>query len=119
MLLLAHLLTLNREWTGAKIHIKSMAKDEQEKKETEEGLARMIPEIRIKAETEVFVLPKGQSVSDLIKERSANAEVVFMGLAEPKIGEEEDYARRMLNLVSDLPQVVLVKNSSYFAGDLV
>ena len=119
LLLLAHLLTLNHEWRRGKINIKSIARDEEEKKETENGLARMIPEIRIKAETEVCLLQNGQSVSDLIKESSRNAEVVFMGLAEPKVGEEETYARRMLELVPDLPNVVLVKNSSYFAGDLV
>jgi hypothetical protein len=119
LLLLAHLLSLNREWRGGQINIKSFAKDEEEKKVTEEGLARMIPEIRIKANTEVFLLPLDQSVSDLIKARSADAEVVFMGLAEPKPGEEETYARRMLELVPDLPHVVLVKNSSFFAGDLV
>lgn len=119
LLLLAHLLSLNTEWRNGTINIKSFARDEEERKETENGLARMIPEIRIKAETEVSLLQEGQSVSDLIKERSKDAEVVFMGLAVPEPGEEEDYARRMLKLVPDLPNVVLVKNASYFAGDLV
>lgn len=119
LLLLAHLLSLDREWRGCRINIKSIARDEREKQETESGLARMITEIRIKAETEVCLLEEGQSISDLIKESSVDAEVVFMGLAEPREGEELDYARRMLKLVPDLPNVVLVKNSSYFAGDLV
>ncbi|MCP4218833.1 MAG: Na-K-Cl cotransporter [bacterium] len=119
LLLMAHLLSLNVEWQGGKINIKSIAKDEEEKLETEAGLARMIPEIRIKAETEVFVLKEGQKVSELIKQKSMDAEVVFMGLAEPAVGEEEAYAQRMLNLVADLPGVVLVKNSSFFAGKLV
>ena len=64
-------------------------------------------------------MQEGQSVSDLIKESSKDAEVVFMGLAMPEPGGEEEYAHRMLRLVPDLPNVVLVKNASYFAGDLV
>ncbi len=119
LLLLAHLLSVNTGWTGCKIYIKSIAKDEREKQETETSLARMIPEIRIKAETEVFVLPRGERVSQLIKQKSSEADVVFMGLAEPEDGEEGAYAQRMKDLVADLPGVVLVKNSSYFAGKLV
>ncbi len=119
LLLLAHLLSLNPEWRNAKIHIKSIARDEAEKQETEEGLARMIPEIRIQAETEVCLLQEGEAVADLIKKSSGSAEVVFMGLAVPAIGEEEAYARRMLSLVPDLPNAVLVKNASFFAGSLV
>ena len=119
LLLLAHLLSLNPEWRGGRINIKSFARDEEEREKTESGLSRMMPEIRIKAETEVCLLQDSQSVSDMIKERSKGAEVVFMGLAVPEVGGEEEYARRLLNLVPDLPNVVLVKNSSYFAGDLV
>ncbi len=119
LLLLAHLLSLNPEWRGGKINIKSFARDEEEREKTQDGLARMIPEIRIKAETEVCLFQEGQTISEQIKERSRGAEVVFLGLAVPEVGKEEAYARRLLKLVPDLPNVVLVKNSSYFAGDLV
>jgi solute carrier family 12 (potassium/chloride transporter), member 4/6 len=119
LLLLAHLLSLNKDWHGAKILVKSIARTPDEKKDTGDELKRMISDIRIKAETEVFLVEEGESVTDLIKSRSNDAEVVFMGLAEPEPGQEEAYARRLLDLVPELPNLVLVKNSSYFAGDLV
>jgi hypothetical protein len=119
MLLLVYLLSMNPEWRRAKICIKSIARSEEEKSETETSLERMLLEVRIKAEVDVVLLQKNQSVSNLIKEKSARAEVVFMGLAEPASGEEVAYAQRMKKLVEDLPTVVLVKNSSYFSGDLI
>lgn len=119
MLLLAHLLSLNQDWRDTVININSVVISQEEKEATQESLDRMIREIRIEAESRVFLLESGQSMLELIKKESQSAEVVFMGLAEPKPGEEESYAERMISLVKDLPTVVLVKNSSYFAGELV
>lgn len=119
MLLLAHLLSLNREWQGTKINVNSVVINKEEIGATRESLTRMITEIRIKAQSKVFFLESGQSMLELIKRESKSAAVVFMGLAEPKAGEEESYAERMYNLVKALPTVILVKNSSYFAGKLV
>jgi amino acid transporter len=119
MLLLAHLLSLNREWEGKKINVNSVGINKEEIERTTESLTRMIKEIRINAQSKVFLLESGQSMLELIKKESHSSAVVFLGLAEPKAGEEESYAERMYNLVKDLPTVILVKNSSYFSGTLV
>ena len=51
--------------------------------------------------------------------RSAEAEVVFLGLATPKEGEEGEYAERLDALAGDLPTVFFVKNASCFIGGLL
>jgi potassium/chloride transporter 4/5/6 len=119
MLLLAHLLSLNHEWSNAKITIKSIASNELVQAETERRLAVMIPQVRIKAEQKVRLRSDDRPVIDTIHEESRDAEVVFLGLAQPDPGEEAEYAGRLAKMMEGLPTVVLVKNSSMFAGDLV
>jgi len=119
MLLLAYLLTLNHEWRGARICVKSIAVSEFAKGETERGLATMIPEARIAASTKVILKPEDRTVVDIMREESADADAIFMGMAEPAPGEEAAYATRLAEMIEGFPTVVLVKNSSMFVGELV
>ncbi len=119
MLLLAYLLTRNPEWREARIRILSIASNELMKAQTEHFLDRLIPEIRIAADIEVMVKPEAVAVRELIQERSASADLVILGLATPPEGEEEQYARRLFELVEGLPSFFFVKNSSLFVGDLI
>ncbi len=57
MLLLAYLLRLNPEWQGARLFVRSVARDEKERQLQLDGLAKLLPEARIGAETEVIVKP--------------------------------------------------------------
>lgn len=119
MLLLAYLLTRNREWRDAHIRVLSVASNELMKDETERLLAKLIPAIRIEAEVEVFVKPPDASVRSVIHEKSADADLVLLGLATPKPGEEAAYAERLIELAGGLRSFFLVKNNTLFMGDLV
>jgi len=119
MLLLAYLLTLNPEWSETKIKILSIASSEMAKNASEHYLEKLIPEIRIKAESKVFLKDPEKTIRDMIHEESADAEVVIFGLAVPKEGEEETYVQRLEDLAGDLPIVFFVKNSSVFIGELL
>jgi hypothetical protein len=55
----------------------------------------------------------------LIQSKSAEADVVFLGLAVPEPGEEESYAERIEKMAGDLPVVFFVKNSCLFVGKLL
>ncbi len=119
MLLLAYLLTRNQAWRDTKVKVMSVASSETAKGRTESYLARLIPDIRIEAEPKVIIKPKEITVSELIQRESAEAEVVFLGLATPAPGEEDSYAERLEKLAGELPVVFLVKNASMFIGDLL
>jgi amino acid transporter len=119
MLLLAYLLTRNPEWRDAKIQIKSIVSNEMIKVETEKLLEELLPDVRIDAEIRVIVKPEDKTVMQLRQEESADAEVVFMGMAEPDKGKESEYAERLEKLAGDLPAVFFVKNSSLFVGELL
>jgi potassium/chloride transporter 4/5/6 len=119
MLLLAHLLTQNPLWRTAQVQVMSVASNELVKVQTETYLRQLIPRIRIDAQPRVIIKPKESSVQELIQKESANAEVVFMGLATPDVGEEEAYAERLESLAGGLSTVFFVKNASMFTGELV
>ena len=79
----------------------------------------MLTSSRIDAETEISLRSEGVDVAEIIHKRSADADVVFLGLHEPAPDEEEAYAAHLEHLVGDLPTVMLVRNGSAFAGELL
>jgi amino acid transporter len=119
MLLLAHLLSLNPDWHDARILIRSIARSEKEREAQAQGLEALLAEVRIGATTEIIMKPKDETIADVIRDRSARADVVFLGLQEPKPGTEEEYAQGMERLVEDLRTVVFVRNAGEFAGKLI
>ena len=97
----------------------SLASDEAAAEKTMAELQKMTAETRIAAEPTVTVLPGGASVAEVIHEKSAHADVVFLGLAIPEEGRELAYAGRLATLAEGLDTVFFVKNSSLFTGELV
>ncbi len=119
MLLLAYLLSRNPEWREARIRVLSIASNELMRTKTEQFLARLIPEIRIQADIDIKVRSEDFSVKEMIVRESGEADVVFMGLATPDEGEEEAYAKRLMDMVEGLPTCFFVHNGSLFIGELV
>ncbi len=119
MLLLAYLLTRNPDWRGAELKILSAASNEFAQRTTANYLETMLREIRIDAECDVFLKPPKQPINELIQMHSANADVVFLGLATTEPGEELQYVERLEDLAGDLPVVFFVKNSCLFVGKLL
>jgi len=119
MLLLAYLLSINQEWSGTKIVIHSIVKDEREREEMDLSLANLIAETRIQAEPRVIVKSPDQSVHEVIHTCSRNAAVVFIGLNIPKSGSEAAYAEKLTKLSEGLRTVIFVRNAGEFAGSLI
>jgi amino acid transporter len=119
MLLLAHLLTRNRDWSDARVQIMSLASNELMKAETERHLRELLTEIRITAEPKVMLRPSDRRVSDIIRDVSSDADVVFLGLDVPDPGALSEYADRLADLGGSFRTVFYVKNSSLFVGSLV
>jgi hypothetical protein len=119
MLLLAYLLNLNADWNDARIYLRAIAKDEAEHRSQLSSLDELLTEVRIPAEVEVFLKPGGKSIPEIVSEHSRNADVVFLGMREPKPGTEADYADRMIELSRNLKTTVFVRNAGKFAGNLI
>jgi hypothetical protein len=102
------------------VKILSIASNELMKQETERSLATLLAEIRITAEPKVMLRRSDRTVRETIREQSAEADIVFLGLDVP---EDEtrfgDYAARLMELGEPLRTVFYVKNASLFVGGLV
>jgi hypothetical protein len=119
MLLLAYLLSRNSDWRDARVRILSVATTETAKAQTELFLGRMLGVIRIDADYEIHLKDKDRSVREMIQAESAEADVVFLGLAPTPPGKEAEAAARMEQLAGDLPSVFFVHNASLFTGALL
>ena len=98
----------------------SVASNQLMKERTERLLGLLVSEIRIDVDIEVIAHDEGgQTITDLMRSKNTDADVVIFGLAKVESGSELDYAERLVALAGDSPAVFFVKNSSLFSGDLL
>jgi hypothetical protein len=119
MLLLAYLLSINPEWRQARITVRSIVSTEEERKPAELKLEELVTEARIDANTDVILKPADQAFLHVMHSASEKADVVFLGLKIPKPREEEQYAKRLMELAGGFRATVFVRNSEPFAGELI
>jgi len=119
LLLFAHLLSLNSEWSGVEIAVKMIASKALNYEESARSLEQLIHRSRIDAEPKVLQLPKAQKIRQAIQEESRDADLVFLGLQDFAPGQETAYGERLTSLIGDLPTVILVRASGPFAGRLI
>ena len=111
MLLLAYLLQLNPQWKNAKLRILSVVRDEAQKATLKKGISKLLPIARIKASVDVLV--SDQAFKDILHQKSAASDIVFLGL--PKVDsdrEASEVAKSMDALCSGLKTTVFVQNNS-------
>ncbi len=83
MLLLAYLLRTNVDWQEAEVHLKLAVRSEEGARKARAGLQELVKDLRI-GETRVDVLVTGdRPFKDVLREASADADIVFLGMAEP------------------------------------
>ena len=119
MLLLAHLLNMSKAWRRARITLVSVVNDAAEAAGLNERVSSSLTGSNIATSLECIQRVEGQSTIELIQERSAHADLVFLGMPLAEPGQEEAVAERLLTLVDGMPSVILVRNSGPFRGRLV
>ncbi len=118
LMILAHLLKSSQSWRHAKLRIKMVVKERQGAENARKNLESIIGRIRIRAELEVLIAG-GREFKDILAESSKDADLIFMGMAEPG----EHFAKYYYNIhknLEDLPTTVLVlaaKNNAF--GDVL
>ena len=119
LLLFAYLISVNSEWSDARITVKTVASNAMTHDQTARGLKDLIERCRIKADAKVIQRAAGETVQSIIQAESRDADLVFLGLQRTQPGEEEAYYGRLQELVGDLPTVILVRAAGDFAGRLL
>ncbi|MBW3564726.1 MAG: Na-K-Cl cotransporter [Acidobacteria bacterium] len=106
MLLLAYLLKTSFEWRGSRVVLKMAAADESAAQSARANLESLTTRSRTGIEYEVIVM-NGKTFDEILQSSSKDADLVFMGLAEP--GDDfPDYYERTVKRSRSLPTTVFV-----------
>lgn len=106
MMILAYLLKNSRSWLDADVTIKMMVRDKAAARDAEQNLSGMIQKLRMDIGTEITV-SEGRTFDEVLHSSSRDADLIFMGMAEPGI----DFARYYESLqtrLEGLPTTVMV-----------
>lgn len=109
MVLLAHLLSHNWEWSNTRIRLKRMVDNEKGREPAEADLKRVIDSARVNAEAHVLVA--AEKFSEIMHKSSSDADCVFLGFELPEPGQEEEWFKNYEKLLSVLPTTILVHSS--------
>ncbi len=119
MLLLAHLLGLSQHWRTAKIYLKTVVDNDTLFEERESALQKICQETRIQAQCEVLIRQPSQSLNDVIVSHSKTADLVMLGMSLPDPERASEFVEWYDTLASGLDNVMFVRNSTPFKGQLI
>jgi amino acid transporter len=106
MILLAYLLRTSVDWGPAHVRLKLVVDDEDAADAARANLAELIGDLRIGASSEVLV-SGGRPFPDILRASSAQADLIFLGMAPPGDDFTEYYARTVA-LADGLPSTAFV-----------
>ena len=110
MLILAHLLTSNREWRKTKIRLLRLA-DPEHRPEAEKELAQLAYDSRIEAEH--LVLSQEANFETAFRAYSSHASLIFLGFIPPKAEDCRSFHERVSAQLEGMPATFLAAS----AGD--
>jgi amino acid transporter len=114
MLILAYLLQSSLKWQQARVRLMMVVPDEEAAREARKNLAAMAQRTRTGAEPHVLA-SNGKPFFDILQESSADADLVFMGIAKPGSGDFEEYYAELRERTEGLPTTVFVLASEEIA----
>ncbi|MBT8400758.1 MAG: Na-K-Cl cotransporter [Rhodothermia bacterium] len=118
MLILAYLLQTSLPWRGADLTVKMIAPSADAAGTAGRNLDRLVEATRTGATSEVIV-SDGRPVDQIIRESSADTDIIFMGMAEPR-PDFREYYDRLQERMKTLPSTVLVLSAEDLSfGDVL
>jgi len=106
MIILGYLLQSSRDWYDAEVCLKMVVEDKQAEEDAKRNLMRIVDKIRTGAKSEVIVA-NGRSFNEIIHESSKDADLVFLGMAEPD-DHFTTYYEVLQQRLSGLPTTIMV-----------
>jgi solute carrier family 12 sodium/potassium/chloride transporter 2 len=105
MMILAYLLRISAAWSGSRIRLKLVVPNEHAARAARPNLEARVSGLRIGARPQVLV-SDGRPFPEILKESSADADLVFLGIAEPRGEGFPAYYEGLQKMAADLPAVV-------------
>jgi solute carrier family 12 (sodium/potassium/chloride transporter), member 2 len=106
MMLLAYLLRTSGDWHGARVHVNLIVPTEAAAAGARANLEGILQRTRTGAEPHIHIA-NGRPFPLILRETSADADLILLGMAEPS-DDFVDYYQRMHAMVLGLPAVAFV-----------
>ncbi|MFQ5747809.1 MAG: hypothetical protein ACE5HF_11420 [Gemmatimonadota bacterium] len=111
MMTLAYLLQTSLPWRGASLRVKMVVAGEEAAEKARPNLAAIVAGLRSGATSEIIVAG-GRAFPEILRESSARADLVFLGMRAPGDGEQSAeftaYYEGLRDLAGGLPTVAFV-----------
>ncbi|MEW6429792.1 MAG: hypothetical protein AB1568_17365, partial [Thermodesulfobacteriota bacterium] len=108
MMMLAWLITENWEWEGARVRLLRAVDSEEGRQPIEAALASLVEMARMEAE--IVVIPATEPFPAVLRQHSADASCIVLGLDLPAPEEERQWFIRNQLFLMDLPTTILVNS---------
>ena len=109
MVLLAHLITLNGEWSQAKSRLLRLIQNEEGRQPAAQALGELINAARVDAEAQIIV--SEDSFREVVPRHSGDASVVMLGFNAPEEKDAQASHDNLEAVLSELPTTLLVCSS--------
>ncbi len=114
VLSLIKFIRLSYEWRNVTIRLMIINNDKQKKAKIVRDTKRVLNYMRMNAEIRIINNEKKTPINQIIKHESADADLIFLGLADVQDGRELEFIERADYLYRDLGTIAIVKASSFF-----
>jgi amino acid transporter len=109
MVLIAHLLTLNWDWSEATIRLLRLIDEEAGREPATAALQELVEQARVRAEVQVLV--SDAPFPEILHRHSLDASVVLLGFNVPEEESALAFQSYFQDMISDLPTTLLVASS--------
>jgi len=109
MVLMAHLLVHNWEWSGSRIVLKRAVSNKSLLAAAKAELDQLLHVARVNAEVEVVVAEN--SFAETLQLNSLDADCVFLGFELPERGEEGQWLQNFDRMLVRMPTTLLVHSA--------
>jgi amino acid transporter len=112
MLLLAHIITRDPSWEGARIRLLRVIGSEEGRDQATSHLQELLNEVRVEAEPVIIIRESSaQRLTELIARHSTATDLTLLGTKLPELADLDDYVQRLNELVESAGSVLLVRSA--------
>jgi len=109
MVILAHLITLNPEWSGVKIRILRIVNTVEEKDAAHKELEQLIEAARMDVAVETIV--SDDTFPNMLRRYSGNAAVIFLGLSIDANTDPLKFQEAYTTLLKGMPTTIMIQST--------
>jgi uncharacterized glyoxalase superfamily protein PhnB len=109
MVILAYLLSLNSEWSGAKIRILRVVNTPDEMKSAREELEKLIEAARMDVAVQTFLAD--DTFPNMLQKYSGNSTVVFLGFSADANTDPARFQEGFTDLLQGMPTTIMIQST--------